>query len=183
MQIPVDQIVNSEPNNFQGLTKTTFQTSAAPGQTVYMFHQPQNAPQVGTVLEGSITPDRRGMNKFTKAKDPNYGGGSSSQSSGGGSGAREYKADPEKQASIERQSYFKTLAELYASTKDASTSDFKTAVQSVLDQTRYVLKELDPKRTTSNGEVLPTDEEVSDFASQVSEVMPGSKVVDDGGML
>jgi hypothetical protein len=85
MQVLVSNILNVEPNNYQGLTKTTFQTSAANGQAVYAFHQPQNAIQQNQVLEGTIATDRAGKLKFTKAPNPQYAGQGNFQQQGANS--------------------------------------------------------------------------------------------------
>lgn len=122
MQIPVNQIVNVEPNNFQGLTKTTFLSSASNNLPVYMFHQPQNAPQVGVNLDGDIKTDQRGQLKFTKTPNPQYAGQQNFQTGTG----QPYSPQPQpssppsvqsgndpRQESIEKQAYFKAAIDLY----------------------------------------------------------------------
>lgn len=61
----VDEIIEHIPNDYAGLDRTIFTTG---GSTVYMFHKPENSPEPGTVLDGTIAYDKRQNMKFTKAK-------------------------------------------------------------------------------------------------------------------
>lgn len=60
----VETIVSTTPNVDQyGNSRTVFTTG---GNAVYMTHQPKNTPTTGSVLDGTVAPDRAKNLKFTK---------------------------------------------------------------------------------------------------------------------
>jgi hypothetical protein len=61
----VDTVISRNPDDYLGMTRIWF---TAGGVTAYMFVQPGNDIEPGQPLEGSMSTDKRGNNKFTKAK-------------------------------------------------------------------------------------------------------------------
>lgn len=192
MQIPVSNILNVEPNNYQGLTKTTFQSSAANGQAVYAFHQPQNALQPGQVLEGTIAADRAGKLKFTKTPNPQYQGNSQGnfQQQGTNSStlsqpnysasnpASNIGTDDPRQDSIEKQAYFKAAIELFSvyqqyKSQDETLDDFGRKLVQLALQIKRQMKD------NANGDIVPHD---VDALEQLTDIFgPGTaQVLDEG---
>lgn len=65
----IDSISSTEPDSFQGLTKTWFSTG---GAQVYVLHKPENQYRAGDIIEGTVTQDKGGNLKFTRAKNQFY---------------------------------------------------------------------------------------------------------------
>lgn len=121
------KIYKAEPDSFQGLTRTTFQVEED-GGTAYIFTKPENAPQVGMELEGTFSMDKGGSRKFTKAK-AEFTPAPKAQE-------RQFKADPDKQASIEWQSAIKSAVE---AVKDYYTLNLLTKDNKVTSLEEYKL--------------------------------------------
>jgi hypothetical protein len=188
MQIPVNQVVNVEPNNFQGLTKTTFLSSASNNQPVYMFHQPQNAPQVGSTLDGTIAPDQRGALKFTKTPNPQYANSGnfstpaysspiqnytpSGQTSTAGSSS---STDP-RQESIEKQAYFKAAIDVYNVWKTTGSQETLDVFATNLVKTALTIKR--QMKDNANGDVVIKDIPAGDPLTQLGDIFgPGTQEV------
>lgn len=69
MQYKVDEILDTKLGDFQGLTKITLTLN---GELAYMFCKPGNEPSVGDTLDGGLTKDKSGNNKFTKTKNQEW---------------------------------------------------------------------------------------------------------------
>jgi hypothetical protein len=62
----IEEILETKPNDWQGLTRTIFTAEGQGPNAIYILTKPENAPVLGSQLEGSIAPDRGGKLKFTK---------------------------------------------------------------------------------------------------------------------
>lgn len=172
MQIPVNQIVNVEPNSYQGLTKTTFLSSASNNQPVYMLHQPQNSPQPGTMLDGTINTDRAGKLKYTKTPNPQYQNQGSSnfqqpamtgfqpsapQSASSYQPSSMPSSDP-RQESIEKQAYFKAAIDLYGLWKTSGTDkSLRDFTAEVVETAISIRKQMATNKPISSDDVILKD--------------------------
>lgn len=110
-RIKIKEITATEPNAFNDLTKTTFVREDAQ-EPVYIFTKAGNEPKVGDELEGDVTRDKRSALKFKKSQSqqPPSNGHNNTHAT-----LRQYKADPDKQDSIEWQ---KALGEARQTLRD-----------------------------------------------------------------
>lgn len=98
------------------------------------------------------------------------------QATGGGSGTQ-FKADPEKQASIERQSYFKSSIDMVANfyTKVGYPDNIKTIrdyTDLVVRESRHAMKEM--SHTSTGGDILPSE---ADVEAVMAAEFPGAQEV------
>ncbi len=202
MQIPVNQVVQTEPNSFNGLTKTTFLSTASQNEPVYMFTQPQNAPQVGATLDGTLARDQRGKLKFNKTPNPAYANGGTAgnfQTAGAQSSPQLVNSsaqlltpssDP-RQESIEKQAYFKAAIELAKAWKEtASTKTLPEFAKEIVAVALNIKSQMnqptlpEPIMQAKSGDYIPTESDVAngDIMTQLGDIFgPGtSQVLPEG---
>jgi hypothetical protein len=192
MQIPVNQVVNVNPNAWseKGLSSTTFLSSASQNRPIYMLHKPGNEPRVGDTLDGTFAPDKQGNLKFTRTPNPQYSGGYSgssgnfqSSSTPLGTSSAASSTDP-RQESIERQAYLKAMLDLFRLWKEHGGQDtpevFVGKIVTLAQLLRSKMNE--PAREIApSGDILPNANDVLSLDNLNEVFGPGTaEVLNEG---
>jgi len=129
----INTILAVEDNAFNGLSKVTVLADEHANNPVYLFCKPENKPTEGDTRAGTVAPDKAGKLKFTPEKNPQFqqGGGSTYQAQQ--NNEKTFKVDPDKTASIEKQTTLQRATDLVVAVINNSANPIhvKTATEAV----------------------------------------------------